>query len=112
MIFAATAKGGNKMAHCSDCLHYEVCEAYMMTVSFEVDDGLCRLFDRRDEWSKIVRCEDCIHQRERNEEEKVYLIDGVLICTSPDATDSCWNPVFPNHFCSYGERRCDRCLKF
>ena len=53
----------------------------------------------------VVRCKECKHQRERNTEEQVYLIDGVLICTSPDATDECWNPVFPNHFCSYGERR-------
>lgn len=53
----------------------------------------------------VVRCKDCLHSRERNEDEKKYLIEGVRVCTSPDATDECWNPVFPEHFCSYGEER-------
>lgn len=52
----------------------------------------------------VIRCKNCKHSRERNEDERKYLIEGVLICTSPDATDNCWNPVFENHFCSYGER--------
>lgn len=56
---------------------------------------------------EIVRCKDCKHKRERNEHERNYLVEGVLICTSPDATDDCWNPVWPDHFCSYGERRAD-----
>ena len=80
------------MAHCSDCLYYEVCEAYMMTVSFEVDDGVCILFDRRDEWSKIVRCEDCVSLLEE---------DGCMRCRFHD------EEVEPTDFCSYGERRCD-----
>lgn len=53
---------------------------------------------------EVVRCKDCKHSRERNEHEKQYLIEGILICTSCDATDECWNPVFPEHFCSYGEK--------
>lgn len=53
----------------------------------------------------VVRCKDCKHQRERNEYEQNYLVEGVLICTSPDATDDCWNAVWSNHFCSYGERK-------
>lgn len=55
--------------------------------------------------AEIVRCKDCKHSRERNEYEKNYLVDGVLICTSPDATDDCWNAVWGDHFCSCGERR-------
>ena len=55
----------------------------------------------------VVRCAKCKHQRERNEYERNYLAEGVLICTSPDATDDCWNAVWPDHFCSYGERRSD-----
>lgn len=54
---------------------------------------------------EVVRCKDCKHSRERNEYEKNYLVEGVLICTSPDATDDCWNAVWGDHFCSYGERR-------
>lgn len=54
---------------------------------------------------EVVRCKDCKHKRERNEHERNYLVEGVLICTNPDATDDCWNPVWPEHFCSYGERR-------
>lgn len=56
---------------------------------------------------EVVRCKDCKHSRERNEYEQNYLVEGVLICTSVDATDECWNPVWGEHFCSYGERRSD-----
>lgn len=53
----------------------------------------------------VVRCKDCKHSRDRNENEKGYLVEGVLICTSFHATDDGWKPVFPEHFCSYGERK-------
>ena len=56
---------------------------------------------------EVVRCRDCSWSRERNEYEQKYLIEGVLICTNCEANDVCWNPVFPTHFCSYGERRGD-----
>lgn len=52
-----------------------------------------------------VCCKNCKHHRERNEYERKYLAEGVLICTSPDATDDCCNAVWPDHWCSYGERR-------
>lgn len=32
------------MAHCKDCLHFEVCEAFGKTVKFPVDDGVCLHF--------------------------------------------------------------------
>ena len=50
----------------------------------------------------LVRCKDCEYSRERNDDEREYLAENVLICTSRNATDSCWNPVWPEHFCSYG----------
>ena len=56
---------------------------------------------------EVVRCKDCKHTRERNDYEKQYLVDGVLICTSPDVADDCWQAVWPEHFCSYGERKDD-----
>ena len=52
----------------------------------------------------VVRCRECKHHRDKNEQEQQYLVEDILICTSPDATDDCWNAVWPNHFCSYGER--------
>lgn len=55
----------------------------------------------------VVRCKDCRYSRERHENECFYLAEGVLICTSSEATDDCWNAVWPDHFCSYGERRND-----
>lgn len=54
---------------------------------------------------EVVRCRDCKYSRERNENEREYLVEGVLICTSGEAVDECWNPVYPSHFCSYGERK-------
>lgn len=55
----------------------------------------------------VVRCKDCEHSREQNKDEKKYLVKGVLICASCDATVDCWNSVFPEHFCSCGEREDD-----
>ena len=53
----------------------------------------------------VVRCRECKHHRDKNEHERQYLAEGVLICTSPDATDDCWNAVWPDHFCSYVKRK-------
>ena len=53
----------------------------------------------------VVRCRECKHHRDKNEQEQQYLVEDILICTSPDATDECWNAVWPDHFCSYGERK-------
>ena len=54
---------------------------------------------------EVVRCRECKHHRDKNEQEQQYLVEDILICTSPDATDDCWNAVWPDHFCSYGERK-------
>ena len=32
------------MAHCKDCIHFNVCEAFGKTVKFPVDDGVCLHF--------------------------------------------------------------------
>ena len=32
------------MAHCKDCIHFNVCEAFAKTVKFHVDDGVCLHF--------------------------------------------------------------------
>ena len=56
---------------------------------------------------EIVRCRDCKHHRDKNEQEQQYLVEDILICTSPDATDDCWNAVWPDHFCSCGKRKED-----
>ena len=52
----------------------------------------------------VVRCRECKYHRDKNEQEQQYLVEDILICTSPDATDDCWNAVWPDHFCSYGEK--------
>ena len=54
---------------------------------------------------EVVRCRECKHHRDKNEQEQQYLVKDILICISPDATDDCWNAVWPDHFCSYGERK-------
>ena len=53
----------------------------------------------------VVRCRECKHHRDKNEQEQQYLVEDILICTSPDATDDYWNAVWPDHFCSYGKRK-------
>ena len=53
----------------------------------------------------VVRCRECKYHRDKNEQEQQYLVEDILICTSPDATEDCWNAVWPDHFCSHGERK-------
>lgn len=50
----------------------------------------------------VVRCKDCVHARKKNDYESAYLCYGVLICTSCEASEDGWLPVWPQHFCSYG----------
>ena len=52
----------------------------------------------------VVRCRECKYHRDKNEQEQQYLVEDILICTSPDVTDDCWSAVWPDHFCSYGAR--------
>ena len=47
----------------------------------------------------VVRCKDCTSTRKKDDYESVYLCDEVLICTNSEYG---WQPVRPNHFCSYG----------
>lgn len=54
---------------------------------------------------EVVRCRECKHHRDKNEQEQQYLAEDTLICTSQEATDDCWGAVWPDHFCSYGERK-------
>ena len=53
----------------------------------------------------VVRCRECKYHRDKNEQEQQYLVEDILICTSPDVADDCWSAVWPDHFCSYGERK-------
>ena len=53
----------------------------------------------------VVRCRECKHHRDKNEQEQQYLVEDILICTSPDVTDDCWSAVWSDHFCSYGDRK-------
>lgn len=54
---------------------------------------------------QITRCKDCAHARKKNDYESAYLCYGVLICTSCEASEDGWLPVWPQHFCSYGRPR-------
>lgn len=52
-----------------------------------------------------VCCKSCKHSRELNDHEKKYVVEGVLICTNPEAHEDAWNPMWPNDYCSYGEKK-------
>lgn len=56
---------------------------------------------------EVIHCKDCKHSRERNEHERHYLVDGVLVCTFPECSGDCWFATWEDHWCSYGERRSD-----
>ena len=70
-----------------------------------VAEMLSHLWDSATKRVDVVRCRECKHHRDKNEQEQQYLVEDILICTSPDATEDCWNAVWPDHFCSYGERK-------
>lgn len=50
----------------------------------------------------VVRRKDCAYTREKDEYESVYLCDEYVICTH---SEDGWRPVWPTHFCGYGERK-------
>lgn len=49
----------------------------------------------------VVRCKDCMYHRKISEREREYLNPDVFTCTNLAG----WNYVWPDDFCSYGERR-------
>lgn len=53
----------------------------------------------------VARCKDCKHHREISGTEREYLQPEALICTNAGFIDCGWNPVWPDDFCRYGERR-------
>ena len=79
-------------ASCGD--HYTAEDVIMMIKTAPTVDAV-----------PVVRCGECKHHRDKNEQEHQYLVEDILICTSQDATEDCWNAVWPDHFCSYGERK-------
>ena len=55
----------------------------------------------------VVRCKDCKSSRELNEKERMCVCSNALICKNSEAHVDGWNPVWPDDFCSYGERKED-----
>lgn len=56
---------------------------------------------------EVVRCKDCQYSRPLNAKEKLLYLDECKACYNGDATIEGYNIVMPEHFCSYGERRCE-----
>ncbi len=52
---------------------------------------------------QVTRCMDCESARELTQHENLYLADGVLICTNYEVSENGRLPVWPQHFCGYGE---------
>lgn len=80
---------------------------YAIELSNSEYDAVCNALDGIPDAdvAPVVRCKDCKWHRERDEQERKYLVEGVLICTNSDFIDDGWNSVFPDDFCSYGERK-------
>lgn len=53
----------------------------------------------------VVRCGECKYSRDLNTREKEIFVDVCLACENNDASQHGYMIVFPDHFCSYGERR-------
>lgn len=53
----------------------------------------------------VVRCKDCKHSRGLNEKERLCVCDNALICKNSEAHVDGWNPMWPDDFCSYGEKK-------
>lgn len=69
------------------------------TVKFDIEEALTI------DAVPVVRCKDCKHHRELNEKEREYLYPDVLICPNAEFIDDGWNPIWPDNFCCYGERK-------
>lgn len=55
----------------------------------------------------VVRCWDCKFSRELVKREKKIYLDNCRACGCPEASQDGYMIVFPEHYCSYGERRTD-----
>lgn len=57
---------------------------------------------------EVVRCKDCKHGRpiDKTKAPEKYFKDDCIVCECEDAVGE--EPMIyrPDHFCSYGERRC------
>ena len=62
-------------------------------------------FGEKADCVRVTRCKDCKYTREMSECEKRVYCEGCLVCLSPEASVEGYNIVFPEDFCSYGERR-------
>ena len=56
---------------------------------------------------EVVRCRDCKFSRELVNLEKMIYLDNCRACVCPEASQDGYMIVFPEHYCSYGERRTD-----
>lgn len=56
----------------------------------------------------IVRCKNCKYSREKDKQESKYLDPDALICTNGSFFNDGWNPVWPDDFCCYGEKKDNR----
>lgn len=53
----------------------------------------------------VVRCRECKHSRELNKTEWTCVCADALMCENPEAHADCCTPMWPDDFCSYGERK-------
>ena len=53
----------------------------------------------------VVRCKDCKFSRELIKIEKKIYLDDCRACECPEASQNGYMIVFPEHYCSYGERK-------
>lgn len=52
---------------------------------------------------EVVRCGECKYSRPMDDIEKMEYYESVIICESFEMND-CATAVYPDDFCSYGER--------
>ena len=83
------------MFTCKDCAHYEVCFDFThLKYSKNLPDNredVCDHFKNKADFVEVVRCKDC-----------TYCSEHYNICHYGVGRD-----VKPDHYCSYGERRCE-----
>ncbi len=59
------------------------------------------------EYVAVVRCRECKYSRTLNNREVKIYLDDCRACECSEASQDGYMIVFPDHFCSYGERRDD-----
>lgn len=93
---------------CGDCINYSL-NKHKCLICKEAGDPRNPFYDDcpLPKVVEVVRCRECKHARDLTLSEAAVYLEECRVCKCPDASIDGYNVVMPEHFCSYGEKRCE-----